>query len=334
MWIKEYVKLAFPTKYEDLDIRKAQALKYQNIPHALYRYRTFTSYNIESLKNGVEWQSYPDEFNDPFDASLKVSIEDLKKELFLNKTLKVHIDNLKKSGIELTEEEIQAIKEADNPSVTFTKISLNKDPIFMGKDDLIDDATAVIEKAIQDELDLMMDSARNSFKKGNLVSCYSETKDEVLMWSHYAENHTGFCIEYNFHELGPDHARSRLLYPVIYTEELFNATEFYSEALFKSPRKFNVLYGIYPTITKSKKWEYEREWRMVFPWGPGIALDDKENRLFYMPTPKKIYVGAKASEDNKRLIGEIAKEKGVSVYQMKLSKNGYSLQEELVYLPK
>lgn len=36
----------------------------------------------------------------------------------------------------------------------------------------------------------------------HLVTCFSESNDDTLMWSHYAEGHTGFCVEYDFHGLG------------------------------------------------------------------------------------------------------------------------------------
>ena len=32
------------------------------------------------------------------------------------------------------------------------------------------------------------------------VVCLSETYDSMLMWSHYARNHTGYCIEYEFNK--------------------------------------------------------------------------------------------------------------------------------------
>ena len=37
-----------------------------------------------------------------------------------------------------------------------------------------------------------------NFKKETLrISCFSSRLDSIVMWSHYASNHTGYCVEYN-----------------------------------------------------------------------------------------------------------------------------------------
>ena len=33
-----------------------------------------------------------------------------------------------------------------------------------------------------------------------LTNCLTENPNSILMWSHYADKHTGFCIEYNFNQ--------------------------------------------------------------------------------------------------------------------------------------
>ncbi len=41
----------------------------------------------------------------------------------------------------------------------------------------------------------------NKFWKSAAVSCLSESNDSKLMWSHYASNNRGMCIEYDTQEL-------------------------------------------------------------------------------------------------------------------------------------
>lgn len=72
MWIDDFVSLNFPTDPKLIRFKEAQELKFQHIPNALYRYRTIRDYNIKNLKNGIEWMSYPKDFNDPFDAGLNI----------------------------------------------------------------------------------------------------------------------------------------------------------------------------------------------------------------------------------------------------------------------
>lgn len=328
LWKEEYAQLAFPHKSSELQIEKAQDLKFQNIPNALYRYRSFTKYNIENLKAGVEWQSYPSEFNDPYDSRLTISLETFKTAMFYKK-FSEKMEDLKKVNIELNQSEIQEIKSSENPMITYTRLVLSRDPQLEGKQEALDQIATAIDNQMEIEYERMTDVCRNIFSNGYLIVCFSEKKDDILMWSHYAENHTGYCIEYDFKALGPSHPRVRMLHPVIYNDHFFDATEYYINAV-SGNRDFNNLYGMYPTITKSNQWKYEEEWRMIFPWGPGIAKDDKEKRAIYMPVPKRILLGAKVSDRNKKAIIEISQVNKIPVHQMTLDKNSYNLREEIV----
>ena len=328
MWKDEYVKLAFPLRYEELQIEQAQALKYQHIPQYLYRYRNFTSYNIENFKNGIEWQSYPSEFNDPYDSLLTISLESFKKSMY-DKNFNNMIESYKKANIEFSLQELQEVKSSINPRIALTEIILNRNPQLAKKPESINQMAILLDKSLEMEYEKIADTFRDSFNKGYLVVCFSEKKDDILMWSHYAENHTGYCIEYDFKSLDPSHPRIRLLEPVIYGENFFDATTYYINAL-SGNRDFNNLYGIYPTISKSTQWAHEKEWRTVFPWGPGISKDDLEKRRIFMPLPKRVLLGAKISEENKKLIMVIAKDKNIPVYQMILDRNGFKLIEESV----
>jgi len=107
------------------------------------------------------------------------------------------------------------------------------------------------------------------------VTCLSERMDSPLMWSHYANKHFGFCLEYDFtHTMikkYPDLVMAQLmLFPVIYTQK----RPLISKAFFNSKTKLNyikskklppnlinnIMLGL---LTKSEDWEYEREWRIL-----------------------------------------------------------------------
>ena len=82
------------------------------------------------------------------------------------------------------------------------------------------------------------------------------------MWSHYAKHHQGFCIAYNFKELGNDDLRTRLLYPVVYSESLFDVSN-----IFGNKKTVNNILN-QAALIKSKAWNHGKEWRLVF--GNGI----------------------------------------------------------------
>lgn len=327
MWIKEYVKLNFPLNPNNMKIEDAIKLKHQNIPSSLYRYRKFSEWSLKNLINEQERQCYPIEFNDPFDASLKINYEELSKELFLKRNMKNIINQLGISGVNIADGDIESIIISDNPMYDFVKLIAQFDSNLNGKED---EFAKILSEQTLNVIKEMFSKFKTSFQNGYLIVCFSELKDEVLMWSHYAKDHTGFCIEYNFRELGLFNVQSRMLNPVIYTDELFDATQYILQPLILENYDFNNLFGIYPTISKSTKWSYEKEWRTVFPLGPGAS---EEVRFIKVPKPKALYVGAKSTEDNIKKLRDIAVMKRIPLYQMMLSDTSHNLKQQLLYNP-
>ena len=78
------------------------------------------------------------------------------------------------------------------------------------------------------------------------VTCFTEDGNNPLMWSHYAENHTGVCLKF---DLEMDENLKNSILPVVYTDELINAktTEDFKKCL----------------LTKLRAWEVEKEWRII-----------------------------------------------------------------------
>jgi hypothetical protein len=87
---------------------------------------------------------------------------------------------------------------------------------------------------------------------------------------------------------------------------------------------FNNLIGTYAAIVKSTEWSYEKEWRIVLPIGEGKGF----NRPFFQP--EAVYLGTRMSRENKETIINIAKQKQISVYQMKMKSNEFKLVAEKI----
>jgi hypothetical protein len=47
-----------------------------------------------------------------------------------------------------------------------------------------------------------LEEAKKAIKELGVV-CLSEINNDILMWSHYADGHTGFCIEFERSEINP-----------------------------------------------------------------------------------------------------------------------------------
>lgn len=154
-------------------------------------------------------------------------------------------------------------------------------------------------------------------KKEARVACFSETVDSILMWSHYANKHKGFCIEYDF---SVDKTLNKIMYPVIYGKNRFDATN-----IFISPNEHSALSPFY---FKSKEWGYEKEWRLV---AHEKMFSDNE---FYYNAPnciRGIYFGINADEDCCDEIKKWAKDnKNIKLYQMSLHKKKYAIFPKVI----
>lgn len=84
---------------------------------------------------------------------------------------------------------------------------------------------------------------------------FSAVPDHLLMWSHYANQHRGLCVEYDCRE--GTAMRTHLL-PVKYENEMPSL----SISDLHNSNTFEPLW-----LTKAKPWAYEQEWRLQ--WSEG-----------------------------------------------------------------
>lgn len=155
------------------------------------------------------------------------------------------------------------------------------------------------------------------------IGCLSAEHKSPLMWSHYADSHRGFCVEYDFGSTNRA-TLSLLPLPVVYSHDrplvpwyvAFNNTP---ENIMAANK--DILLGL---LTKDSSWEYEREWR--------ILIDTKKPALCQMPKITCVYLGACISDANRAKIIDIAKEKHFTVKQMAVDRGTYALHKRTVDL--
>lgn len=184
-----------------------------------------------------------------------------------------------------------------------------------------------IKKQLNISSNEAMLKGRKIISEQSRVTCLSERMDSPLMWSHYANKHYGFCLEYDFtHNMikrYPDLWLAKMmLFPVIYSDNRpllsqaisnpqimlqYMKTKKLSNDMIK-----NIIYGL---LFKSKDWEYEQEWRII------IVNQDKPT--LKLPPARKVFLGANMESSTKERIIEIAKSKRIPVYQMFLATDKY-----------
>jgi len=115
----------------------------------------------------------------------------------------------------------------------------------------------------------------------------SETRDDLIMWSHYADSHKGICLEFSL-DYWPGAKISVL--PVTYSS---------SRMKLSLTREAWSMGGIAAVILLSKfeGWQYEKEWRFVDPWSFG-------NREFPPDCLTGVIFGCNIDEADERRVRE------------------------------
>lgn len=100
-------------------------------------------------------------------------------------------------------------------------------------------------------IDGIIASAREEVTRKIGICCFTESSNNLLMWSHYADNHKGVCLKY---DITIDPSAFLTLHRVVYNDD------YPSLNYIKQQKEVsNALYH------KSKAWEYEQEWRIIAP---------------------------------------------------------------------
>lgn len=126
------------------------------------------------------------------------------------------------------------------------------------------------------------------FSDDSYCACFSESYSSTLMWSHYAKNNSGICIEYDFETI-KNKLIYNLLFPVCYTEKPIDIYNYVQEKMGGFSIELGILISL---LNKANCWKYEKEWRLIIM----NELPNKRNLQKYINlenviTPKSIILG-------------------------------------------
>lgn len=150
----------------------------------------------------------------------------------------------------------------------------------------------------------------------------SKRNDNLLMWAHYANEHKGFVVEFDYENNFFNQNKNNLacLKDVAYTkyrphiELKFNRED----------------YAIY--LNKSFEWKYEEELRMFLELDKAIKKIDNEIYLFKFPKQaiKSIYMGCLMKESDKKKILKILTNdtelSHIKLYDLNISEKEFILE--------
>ena len=234
-----------------------------------------SNYFLDSISNNMLWLSSPSFFNDPFDCVINANYN---AEAVLSECLG-HDYDMAQFLLSYGD-----IKEAAHNVADYLKEENEGKHLYL-------------EKSIY-------------------VTCFSEKENlaSSRMWAHYANNHSGVCVEYDFATV--NNVSPFACIPVRYTDD-------YRYLL--NPNNINDdVANFLQFFTKAKEWEYEKEWR--------VAQQNKQlNMKGYnvsISSPIAIYLGCKASEKLKKDVMSACE--NIPVYQMKMRPGTFQFYYELL----
>jgi hypothetical protein len=137
------------------------------------------------------------------------------------------------------------------------------------------------------------------------IFCLSEKNDNLLMWAHYSDNHKGAVIKLKC--LHGDYALSAAQ-KVIYSNDMPKLTieniikDYFSSEQFVVKKIITEM-----LLTKSIDWQHESEWRVILlKQNPNAEFD---LRSISAEEIEAVYLGCRISDDDKKEIITIIKEK-------------------------
>lgn len=256
----------------------------EDCPTHFYKYRSLAADSLEFTRRIVceseLWFSQPKSFNDPFDTCPTFSFDST----------------------------------PDERAVLFARYYGRKHPNWSSRKckeaaRLLADNSVVdhnSQEAIQNIQEKHTELIRNKIG----VLCLSTKPDNILMWSHYANDHRGICLifdgYYEFFALA-----QKVEYPPL--RRAINP--------FRDAPEIQMAASV---LHKYQKWEYENEWRIVdINKGYGSCNYPEKSLI-------GLIFGASISPENEEIVrGWVIKHRpGLSLYRATPSKSTYELSIE------
>ena len=308
---------------EDFCLRYIQNEK----PLKLYKYFPNTikdnrNYSIEALENNTAHLQNPLEFDDPYDSTLYIEYN-----AFLLERI-VYYANLCKIKINPKWDYFKILNELAECFCNHLNSGKNLESLFLNEFDinnsvhlrhqqflLILQQNLVEYSELNNVRQLISEALHNEFIKAKefikrfRVCCFTTSPYSMLMWSHYANLHKGFCIEYEIPNYSNENAHLfHNLYPVIYSEQRKSVLPYCLNALTNKDVTDYALWGMYKygLLTKSMDWKYQDEWRLV-SYDTMLSQDEEYNCRFF--DIKKVYLGSKMDKAERLKIIKSCKDK-------------------------
>jgi hypothetical protein len=242
-------------------------------PEYLYKYRGCSENTFNIIKNNELYFAHPCDFNDPFDTKIVLDMSGQ-----MEKCTEVVLKSIESDPKYAYLSKEDKLKVAILVASSFENPKFNK---FSGKEFAEKVASSVS------------------------VCCFSDKKDNLVMWSHYADNHKGICLQF------------------MNGRDIFKgAFKVNYESEYPKVNFFDPLIDIIDSLllTKSKHWEYEDEYRIILE-------QPKGNKAFAEDILIGIIFGCQMDAAQKEYVSKLVKSRKhpINLYQAKMKDFEFSL---------
>lgn len=152
------------------------------------------------------------------------------------------------------------------------------------------------------------------------------------LWAHYAQNHEGFCVEYDMRQsINDDRVNAMVLGGLLPCSYGTKQIMLSKQKMYKYVKNISFTQHeqiefeksiILAFLMKSSSWSYENEWRLILPLD---ICEIYENMIPFFPI-KAIYLGCKMPTDNREFMYRLAQRKEIEIYDMGLHEYRFELE--------
>lgn len=259
------------------------------LPKTLYKFRKFNDLTIKSIIEDTIFFALPETFNDPLDCQPVVEATSTDCALYsiYKRLVSQRIEQ------EITPNYAPLVSPGESFIAGFSRLndevhrltgSVMEDTLgsaclgkSAGSDDGHETLTAILVKRIQDEL-------RKREQRG--VFCLSASNTNVLMWSHYGDDHQGLCLGYSVPEQITGHHKYKV-HKVNYAGSRIVKTQDLDLMLGGDANSRDAIDEA-AYLAKAEAWSYEDEWRILGPAGNQKGILNLKEIIFGFRCPEYV----------------------------------------------
>lgn len=293
------------------------------IPEIIYRYQPFNALSLDALCHDQLYFSDPSNFNDPLDCKPSVECDSDKKTLQMVLAALIErrvtdevLGSLKAGKVDgvkaVSHAQRQGQQEGGNEIRNIAYHATNPD-YEVGVEEA---ECMLLTYGIQAEL----------LKQNNRgVCCFSEEHNNPLLWSHYGDQHNGFCVGYSSNR-NPKPVTNKVMYGGVRTVK----TSLVAQAVLNHDAEAQKILDGNVLLRKAKPWDYEKEWRIF----GNVGLRDSSLKL------EEVIFGLRCSSSVMHSVIEALKPRDINFYRIYSAGDSFDLKrtdeigEMCAYLPR